>query len=99
MDLPSTKRLTTDQYEELAWRAYDRDDYDEAEWIEKHEEFMNRNVVVKYGKRVPIGMTGYVFWMKRENDYSQNYSNIICGIKTHAGAKHYIDANNIELVK
>lgn len=66
-------------------------------------EFYGKAVKVIKGRKVPKGITGVVFWLKRQcygkyGDPWGIYSSTRCGIKTAEGAIYWTDVNNLEVI-
>lgn len=67
-------------------------------------EYYGRNVEVVKGRKVPKGIKGEVFWLKRY-DYSNYgdsfgiYSNTRAGIKTESGEVYFTALNNLKIIE
>lgn len=67
------------------------------------QEFYGKTVKVVKGRKVPKGITGVVFWLKRQcygkyGDPWGIYSSTRCGIKTESGEIYWLDVNNLEVI-
>lgn len=69
--------------------------------LQAFEKYLDKEVRVVKGRKVPIGTTGTVFWigMRNYSKYGYWWSwEVRVGIKTAEGETYFTAENNIELV-
>lgn len=78
-----------------------RENFGALQEIQAFEKYLDKEVKVVKGRKVPFGTTGTVFWigMRNYSKYGYWWSwEVRVGIKTTEGETYFTAENNIELV-
>lgn len=97
------REKTNKELEELKNYFHSRDNVNAFIEICDFQKFYGKSVKVVKGHKVPKGIIGVVFWLKRQcygkyGDPWGIYSSTRCGIKTENGEIYWTDVNNLEVV-
>lgn len=93
-------KMTDQQLLELQTALTARGNLNAAAYVSEFREFYGKAVRVVKGRKVPRGIIGKCFWMKRY-DYSRYgdhwgiYSNTRIGIKTPDGEVYFTSLDNV----
>lgn len=94
------RRMTTDTLHKLEFEAISRGNYNAAREISEFVEFFGKTVEVVKGRKVPIGISGKCFWLKRYDNSKYGdpwgiYSSTRIGIKTEDGEAYFTALDNV----
>ena len=78
--------------------------YNAARELSEQERYLGKIIKAVKGRKVPIGISGECFWIKRYDNSKHGdpwgiYSSTRVGIKTEAGETHFTDLKNIEIME
>ena len=99
--------MTAKQFREMKNRSeyrdacYNRENPGALMQLQAFEKWLDKDVRVIKGRKVPIGTTGTVFWIGMRNYSKYGYWwdwEVRVGIKTPEGDAYFTSENNIELV-
>ena len=105
--IKEAKQMTAKQFREMQnhseYRAvcYQRENPGALMELQAFEKYLDKEVRVIKGRKVPVGTTGTVFWigMRNYSKYGYWWSwEVRVGIKTAEGDTYFTAENNIELV-
>ena len=101
------QKVTAKQFREMKNRSeyrdacYNRENPGALMELQAFEKWLDKDVRVIKGRKVPIGTTGTVFWIGMRNYSKYGYWwdwEVRVGIKTPEGDAYFTSENNIELV-
>nr|DAX92158.1 MAG TPA: hypothetical protein [Caudoviricetes sp.] len=100
MDL---RNYTEKQLLELNFYFISKGNLNAATYVNDYRKFFGKTVEVVKGRKVPKGIKGVVFWLKRQcygkyGDPWGIYSTTRCGLKTEEGTVYWTDIKNLELI-
>lgn len=89
-----------DEIDKIIHYAHEQDNLQAATEARHHMKYFGKTVRVVKGRKVPIGATGYVFWLSRKHFSNNAWTGFETriGIRTDDGEVFFISSGNVEVV-
>lgn len=96
------RRMNESELSSLRFEALRRENLNAVREIDDHITYYNKRVKVVKGRKVPLGIEGVCFWLRRYDysKYGDPYgvrSNTRVGIKTDDGDVYFTSVDNVEI--
>ena len=96
------RRMTAEELHRLEFEAISRGNFNAAREISEFIEYFGKTVEVVKGRKVPKGVYGKCFWLKRYDNSKYGdpggiYSSTRIGLKTEDGKTYFTSLDNVEI--